>query len=385
MDLCEDCAGLGTVKDAALEVCTSNGVPLTAWRATESNPLLKSRLSKSGQWRKVKSDMNKVKLNDVYNNKRLKRALFYACGFQCQGFSIQGSMKGMKDSRSDTLKGAHRFVKKVLPDIVLLENVKNFTAVKFSKARAKLKTMLKKKGYKVRETILNTSDYGVPQHRERYYLVAIHRARLPCTAHEFRWPPRQPKRRLHRFIDLNFEGEVPSGYTHLRNWELVKEKIQTVWKDEKGPFVADLNTSPSFGISVRRGESMTITKNHAASKSYYIIVRDKWPREGSLRMRNLQPADLQVLQGWKRNYHFGPLEDNQKQLSAALGNAMSRNVVVAIFKTLVPLVKEDVRGLAVKESFIGKKYSLKGKGPLVMNGKTWLPVKGKKNKWILKQ
>ena len=369
MDFIEDCAGLGTVHDAALEVCKKNGVPLTGWRATESQQLLRSRLRQSRHWKKVRSDMNKVKLKNVYNKKRAKRALVYACGFQCQGFSIQGSMKGMKDSRSDTLKGAHRFVEKVLPDIVLLENVKNFVAAKFSKAKAKLRTLLKQKGYKVRETILNTSDYGLPQHRERYYLVAINRARLPATANQFKWPAHQPKRRLHRFIDLNFEGEVPSGYTHLRNWELVKDKVQTVWKKEKGPFVVDLNTSPSFGISVRRGESMTITKCHAASKSYYIIVRDK-DKDRSLRMRNLQPADLQVLQGWKRNYNFGPLEDDQKQLSVALGNAMSRNVVVEIFKRLVPLVKEDVGNWTL---------------PVVMDGQTKKQKNGPKNKWILKQ
>ena len=88
--------------------------------------------------------MNKVKLKDILKKKRAKRALLYACGFQCQGFSIQGAMKGMKDKRSDTLKGAHRFVEKVLPDIVLLENVKNFTAQKFWKARLELPTMLNK-------------------------------------------------------------------------------------------------------------------------------------------------------------------------------------------------------------------------------------------------
>ena len=144
MDLCEDCAGLGTVKDAAIEVGNSLGMSVVGWRATESNPLLKSRLKKSGQFKKMKSDMNKAKLNDVLKKKRPKRALMYACGFQCQGFSKQGSMRGMKDTRSDTLKGAHRFVENVLPDIVVLENVRHFTAQKFSKARLKLRTMLTK-------------------------------------------------------------------------------------------------------------------------------------------------------------------------------------------------------------------------------------------------
>ena len=60
MDLWEDCAGLGTVKDAAIEVGNSLGMSVVGWRATESNPLLKSRLEKSGQFTKVKTDMNKV-------------------------------------------------------------------------------------------------------------------------------------------------------------------------------------------------------------------------------------------------------------------------------------------------------------------------------------
>jgi hypothetical protein len=120
-----------------------------------------------------------------------------------------------------------------------------------------------------------------------------------------------------------------------------------VWKKEKGPFFSDLNTSQSFGISVRCGEAMTITKSHTATRSYWIVVKDK---DGSLRTRSLRSDDLKVLQGWKRNHNFGCLEVEETQLSVALGNAMSRNVLVAIFKTLMPLVAEDVSNLFWKDS-----------------------------------
>jgi DNA-cytosine methyltransferase len=211
MDVWEDCAGLGTVRDAALEVGNSLDMSVVGWRATESNPLLQSMLKTSGHFKKVKKDMHKVKLKDVLQKRRQGRGMLYACGFNCQGFSIQGSQKGMKDERSDTLKSAYRFIANVLPDIVLLENVKNFTAPKFAKARSKLQRMLIKKGYKVKDRVLDTRDHGLPQHRERYYLVAIRRDRMQATAKRLRWPRPQPKRPLHRLIDLNFEEKFQKG------------------------------------------------------------------------------------------------------------------------------------------------------------------------------
>ena len=75
MDVWEDCAGLGTVKDAALEVGNSLGMSVVGWRATESNPLLQSMLKTSGHFKKVKKDMHKVKLKDVLQKRRRGRGM----------------------------------------------------------------------------------------------------------------------------------------------------------------------------------------------------------------------------------------------------------------------------------------------------------------------
>ncbi|WP_420603550.1 DNA cytosine methyltransferase [Flagellimonas sp.] len=92
-------------------------------------------------------------------------------GFPCQPFSISGKMKGFEDTRGTLIYHVFEIIEKRKPEVVLLENVKHLL---YHDKRRTLTTIihhLEELGYKVSQKVLNASDFGVPQNRERIIIV----------------------------------------------------------------------------------------------------------------------------------------------------------------------------------------------------------------------
>jgi DNA (cytosine-5)-methyltransferase 1 len=105
-------------------------------------------------------------------------------GFPCQPFSVAGYRKGFEDSRGNVFWEILRLVDELQPEIVFLENVKNLqrhdNGRTFSTIEAALNGHVASpagvklgQGYEVRSAVLNSKDFGVPQNRERIYMVAF--------------------------------------------------------------------------------------------------------------------------------------------------------------------------------------------------------------------
>ena len=106
-------------------------------------------------------------------------------GFPCQAFSISGKKKGFEDTRGTLFFDVARIAKKKKPDVLFLENVKNFARHDGGKTLKKIVETLEEMDYKVFHKILRSSDYGVPQARERIYIVAFHKR---TKVKEFNFP-----------------------------------------------------------------------------------------------------------------------------------------------------------------------------------------------------
>lgn len=113
-------------------------------------------------------DITKIDENDVPKHNIL------CAGFPCQAFSISGKRKGFDDTRGTLFFDVARIAKKQKPDVLFLENVKNFAKHDDGKTLKTIIENLQEIGYKVFHKILRSSDYGVPQARERIYIVAFH-------------------------------------------------------------------------------------------------------------------------------------------------------------------------------------------------------------------
>lgn len=94
-------------------------------------------------------------------------------GFPCQPFSISGSKKGLSDERGRLFYDIIRIARYHQPYVLLLENVKNILSIEGGKVIKTIESKLREINYRVIYTSLNSSQYGIPQKRERVYFVCL--------------------------------------------------------------------------------------------------------------------------------------------------------------------------------------------------------------------
>lgn len=131
----------------------------------------------------------------------------YICGFPCQPFSTAGERKGFDDKRGNVFFSCLELIKIKQPKYFILENVKGI--IGHDKGNTwKIITEnlldLKKYGYIVKWKILNTKDYGIPQNRERVFIVG-------CKDKDFEFPEKKEMDDLKNYVDWNNKQEtIPS-------------------------------------------------------------------------------------------------------------------------------------------------------------------------------
>lgn len=109
------------------------------------------------------------------DNSMLPHVDLYVCGFPCQAFSLAGKQLGTKDPRSGVIPKMLETIHYSKPKICILENVKNFMYIEKGNPYRNLIDFLQNENYNVYPSIYNTKDYGIPQNRQRVYIVCIRR------------------------------------------------------------------------------------------------------------------------------------------------------------------------------------------------------------------
>lgn len=94
-------------------------------------------------------------------------------GFPCQSFSTVNPTKDPSDDRANLYKEMVRIVNAKKPKIFIAENVKGFMTLQKGKILHRVKEDFEDAGYKVSHRLLNAAEFGVPQRRERVFLVGI--------------------------------------------------------------------------------------------------------------------------------------------------------------------------------------------------------------------
>lgn len=114
-----------------------------------------------------KGDITKIQNKDIPAHDIL------CAGFPCQPFSISGNQNGFDDPRGKLFYQIIRIARFHKPKVLLLENVKNLRTHNNSQTINEIKKQLTQIGYEVFEDVLVASNFGIPQARERLYIVAI--------------------------------------------------------------------------------------------------------------------------------------------------------------------------------------------------------------------
>ncbi|QDY21053.1 DNA (cytosine-5-)-methyltransferase [Clostridium botulinum] len=185
-------------------------------------------------------------------------------GFPCQDISVAGKQKGLKEgeTRSGLYYEGFRILKETKPKYSIIENVKNLTGKKFKADFESMLDDIESLGYNSYWKVLNAKDYGIPQNRERVFIVSI---RKNIDTGTFSFPKGFDNGlRLKDFL----ENEVDEKY--YINQEKTEELINQFINGE----IKKMNTHPSGkgmnGNVVNSEIANTLTTNKGEGPKYCI-------------------------------------------------------------------------------------------------------------------
>ena len=162
-------------------------------------------------WFPIRSVTNTHKTEDVYDITVETHHSFIAnncMAHNCQDVSIAGNQNGIVagQTRSGLLYEALRIIEAKKPSYAICENVKNLVGKKFKPDFDKLLFMLEELGYNSYWQVLNAKDYGIPQNRERVFVISI---RKDIDNGTFKFPEKFP---LELRLKDMLEGDVDDKF-----------------------------------------------------------------------------------------------------------------------------------------------------------------------------
>ena len=273
------------------------------------------------------SDITKIHAADLGIVETDKYEYIMTYSFPCTDLSTAGKQKGMSrnsGTRSGLLWEVERLLKetKELPQILLMENVPGVLSEKNKKDFLEWCGFLESLGYTSKYAILNAKDFGVPQNRERCFM-------LSCLGEDYYYdfPHKQPL--VVRLKDV-LETSVDEKYY------LSEKNINCIlkWKSHQNPFdsICGYNSiSPTITTRVVDSASMILYSNKL-SKRY--IIKDKEELK-HLSIRRLTEKECWRLMGFDDESFFKAEKVvSNSQLYKQAGNSIVVNVLMAIFEKL---------------------------------------------------
>jgi DNA (cytosine-5)-methyltransferase 1 len=118
--------------------------------------------------------------NDIHNidGKIFKNKIdILVGGSPCQSFSMVGKRKGLEDFRGLLVYEFMRLIKEIKPTVFIFENVKGLLSHDSGKTWEVLSAAFVNLGYSIHQNVLNSKDFGIPQNRERLFVVGFKKRR----------------------------------------------------------------------------------------------------------------------------------------------------------------------------------------------------------------
>ncbi len=248
-------------------------------------------------------------------------------GFPCQAFSISGKQKGFEDTRGTLFFDIARIISHHKPKVVFLENVKNLTKHENGNTFKKIINTLENLDYTVFTKILNASNFGLPQNRERIYLVCF---RNDINSTSFKFP--QP---INQQISLNDILE-----NNPTNAKIITRNDIQIYKDfniEKSLFddIILPNKPIQIGIVNKGGQGERIYHpiGHAITLSAYgggVGSKTGLYKIDNI-IRKLSPRECARIQGFPDDFILNEVDS---QSYKQFGNSVAINVLQYILKEI---------------------------------------------------
>lgn len=249
-------------------------------------------------------------------------------GFPCQAFSLAGQRKGFDDdykgmSRGTLFFDVARICSEHKPKVIFCENVKGLTIHDKGRTFKVIVNTLREIGYTVFYKVLNSKDFGVPQNRERIYIVAF---RNDIAPGEFIFPASTDDTK--RIKDILEEKPVSARY-YLSDCYLETLKRHKARHEAKGNgFGYEVRSLDDIAGAIVCGgmgrERNLIVDKRQTDLTPVTHIKGKINEEG---IRKMTPREWARLQGFPDNYTL-PLAD--VHLYKQFGNSVTVPVIKAI-------------------------------------------------------
>lgn len=255
-------------------------------------------------------------ISKINPEKHVKKNPFIIFGGPpCQGFSLSNTKTRTESNENNFLFLEFvRFVEVLQPEWFLFENVEGITTFNKGKTVQEIKSLFKEIGYETKEEVLYASDYGVPQHRNRFFMIGNR------MGIDFTFPEKHQTK-------VSVEDAI-SDLPSLKNGESTVEL----------PYQKELSEVGSYA-KIMRKNSKIAKQNFVSRNKEYVIERYKYIKQGE--NWKAIPQDLMSNYANVDNCHSGIY----KRLDAS-----RPSVVISNYRKNMLIHPFQDRGLSVREA-----------------------------------
>ena len=252
-------------------------------------------------------------------------------GFPCQAFSIAGKRAGFEDTRGTLFFEIARCLEEKRPRLCVLENVKGLLSHDKGATFIKIIATLSELGYDCQWQVLNSKNFGVPQNRERVFIIGHLRGTsrpevFPIGESGGNISKTQRAEKCFTAIDANYykgvgvRGNKCRACVRVALTETRTEEAKKIRRETK-----DRDFSPRRGkVLVPRSDDMGNCVTGGQSKESFLT--------DGCKIRRLTPTECERLQGFPDGWTEG-ISDTQRY--KCCGNAVTTNVITAIFSEIL--------------------------------------------------
>ena len=248
---------------------------------------------------------NKYFNEDITKQDPVEIPPFDVCcgGFPCQPFSIAGLRRGFEDTRGTLFFNIANIVKQKIsigcpPKVLFLENVKGLKTHMKGETLKTILATLEELGYAYSFEVLNAKNFGVPQNRERIYIVGFHK----CTGvNSFSYP--EPLDKIVTFADIKEEKTVPTKYylstQYIDTLRKHKERHESKGNGFGYEIIPDDGIANAIVVGGMGRERNLVIDHRITDFTPTTNIKGEVNREG---IRKMTPREWARLQGFPDSY-----------------------------------------------------------------------------------
>ena len=284
-------------------------------------------------------------------------------GSPCQSFSMVGKRKGLEDNRGMLVYEFIRLIDEIKPKIFIFENVKGILTHDKGETWKKLKKEFINSGYSLSHQVLNAKNYGIPQNRERLFVVGFLKEK------KFEFPkPLELKITMQDLLEdlplikyflpekgikfVTNENKLKKKYTQINgdiaicqkanqqfNWhgDFVTQDINRYYLSDKiqkyvmSEGTKNFKSKPKTDLLIARPLLSTMAKMHRAGVDNYVTRNN--------RLRKLTPRECLRLMGFPDSFK---IVVSDTQMYKQTGNSIVVDVLVNIFMNMYEGTKNEI-------------------------------------------